>query len=182
MAQSPTVYIVEEGIFALSSLLAIAAVLAISENVLPINKGWALWAGSLAVIGQAINTIEDLHRMVFDPLKAAAFVKGNAAVQAALTIPGAIQGLFDPQGWLRVGAVGFWVLVASLLALSGSLWPKFLAYAGIGGGIAYMLVVPGQALQLQWFIAIVAGIGGVVLIPLWYIWLGLRLRTAGQAV
>ena len=179
ISQSSTLYMVEEGMFALSSLFAIAAVLAISENVHILHKGWVLWTGTLAIIGQAVNTIEALHRMVFDPLKAAAYVKGGTAIKAALTVPGAVQGLFDPQGWLRFGVVGFWVLVVSLLALRDSVWPKLLAYVGIGGGIAYLLVVPGQALQIQWFIAIVAGIGGVVLIPIWYIWLGLRLRRAG---
>ena len=179
MAQSPTLYIVEEGIFALSSLLAIAAVLGISENVRPIHEGWMRWTSNLAIIGQAVNTIEALHRMAFDPIKAAAYMKGDAAIKAALAVPGAIQGLFDPQGWLRFGVVGLWVLVVSLLALRGSLWPKLLTYVGISGGIAYVLVVPGQAFQLQLLIAIVAGIGGVVLIPVWYIWLGLRLRKAG---
>jgi hypothetical protein len=179
MAQSPTVYTVEEGLFSLSSLLAIAAVLAISENVRSTHEGWVRWTSNLAIIGQAVNTIESLHRMAFDPLKAAAYVKGDAAVKAALTVPGAVQGLFDPQGWLRLGAVGLWVLVISLLALRGGTWPKLLAYMGIGGGIAYILVVFGQVLQLQWLIAIIAGIGGVILIPIWYIWLGVRLRKAG---
>ncbi len=179
MAQSPTLYIVEEGLFSLSSLLAIAAVLAISENVRSAHEGWARWTSTLAIIGQAVNTIESLHRMAFDPLKAAAYIKGDVAIKAVLTVPGAIQGLFDPQGWLRFGAVGLWVLVVSLLALRGGIWPKLLAYIGIGGGIAYILVVFGQVLQIQWLIAIVAGVGGVILIPLWYIWLGLRLRKAG---
>jgi uncharacterized protein DUF4386 len=179
MAQSPTLYIVEEGLFGLSSLLAIAAVLAISESVRSAHEGWMRWTSNLAIIGQAVNTIEALHRMVFDPLKAAAYMKGDAAVKAALTVPGAVQGLFDPQGWLRLGAVGLWVLVVSLLALRGGPWPRPLAYVGIGGGIAYVLVVFGQAFQIQLLIAIVAGVGGVILIPLWYIWLGLRLRQVG---
>ena len=178
MAERPTVYIVEEGIFSLSSLLAIAAVLAISGNVCSAHEGWVRWTSTLAIIGQAVNTIESLHRMASDPLKATAYMNGDTAVKAALTVPGAVQGLFDPQGWLRVGVVGLWVLVVSLSALRGGAWPRLLAFIGIGGGIAYMLVVPGQVLQIQWFIAIIAGIGGVILIPIWYIWLGLRLRKA----
>jgi hypothetical protein len=33
-------------------------------------------------------------------------------------------------------------------------------------------------LQNQSFTAIVSGVGLVILAPLWYIWLGLRLRSA----
>lgn len=179
MAQNSTLYAAEEGIFGLSSLLAIAAVLAIMEYVRPFHEGWARWTGSLAVIGQAVNTMEAMHRMVFDPLKAVAYVQGDLSTKAALSVPGATQGLFDPQGWLRVGLVGFWVLVVSILALRSAGWPKMLAYIGIAGGIAYMLVVPGQALGIQLLIAIVAGIGGVLLIPIWYIWVGMRLRRTG---
>lgn len=178
VAQRPTVYIVEEGIFSLSSLLAIAAVLAISEDVRSVHEGWVRWTSTLAIMGQAVNTIESLHRMASDPLKGVVYVNGDDAIKAALTVPGAVQGLFDPQGWLRVGIVGLWVLVVSLLALRGGTWPALLAYMGIGGGIAYVLVVPGQVLQIQWLIAIIAGIGGVILIPIWYIWLGLRLHKA----
>ena len=67
----------------------------------------------------------------------------------------------------------------ALERLRGNAWSKLLAYAGIGGGIAYLAVVIGQVLQSQLLIAIVAGVGGVILIPIWFIWLGLRLRKAG---
>ena len=93
-------------------------------------------------------------------------------------MPGALQGL-DPQGWFRFGAVGLWILVASLLALRGGTWPKPLAYLGIVGAIVYSLAVVAQVVQTQPLLVILAGVGGVVLLPIWYIWLGLRLRQAG---
>ena len=65
---------------------------------------------------------------------------GDAAVKAALTVPGTLAGL-DPQGWLRWGSVGVWILVVSLSALRGNIWPKLLAYIGISSGIVYCLVV-----------------------------------------
>jgi hypothetical protein len=125
-----------------------------------------------------VNAIDWFRRLALDPARAAAYVQGDAAVKAALTVPGVLQGL-DLQAWLRFGAVGVWILVVSLLALRGGAWPKPLAYVGIGVAITYWLIVASNVLQIQLFTAIVAGVGGVILAPTWYIWLGLRLRTGG---
>ena len=178
LAQNSTPYIVPLGIAALDSLLTIAVILAISESVRSANEGWVRWTSTLAIVGSAVNAVEFLNRIVLNPARAAAYVKGDAAVKAALTVPGALAGL-DPQAWLRWGAVGVWILVVSLLALRGGTWPKPLAYVGIGAAIVYCLVVATNLLQIQLFTAIVGGVGGVILWPVWYIWLGLRLRKAG---
>jgi hypothetical protein len=126
----------------------------------------------------AVNAIDAFRRMALDPARSAAYMKGDAAVKAALTVPSALPDL-DPQAWLRLGAVGLWVLVVSLLALRGGTWPKPLAYLGIAVTMVYWLIVASNFLQIQLFTAIVAGIGLVILTPLWYIWLGLRPRKAG---
>jgi hypothetical protein len=177
LAQNPTPYIVPLGISVLNSLLTIAVILAISESVRAANEGWVRWTSTLAIIGSAVNAVEFLNRITLHPARAAAYVNGDAAVKAALTVPGALQGL-DPQAWLRWGAVGVWILVISFLALRSGTWPKPLAYVGIGLAIAYCLVVATNLLQIQFFTAIVGGTL-VALALVWYIWLGLRLRRAG---
>ena len=53
-----------------------------------------------------------------------------------------------------------------------------LASLGFVGAIVYSLAEVSQVVQGQPLLAILAGVGGVVLLPLWYIWLGLRLRKA----
>jgi hypothetical protein len=178
-AKNPTLLIVEFWAEALGSLLGIAAVLAISEGVRSTkNEGWVRWISMLAIIGLTITAIDDFRFLALTPIRAAAYVNGDAAVKAALTVPGALEGL-DPQPWLRLGAVGLWVLVVSLLALRGGIWPKPLAYVGIGSAIVYWLAVAGIVLQLVSVIRIKAGAGAFILVPIWYIWLGLRLRKAG---
>ena len=163
---------------ALGVLFGIAAVLAISERVRAVNEGWVRWTSTLAIIGLAIAAIDDLRLLALMPGRAAAFVQGDAATKAALTAPGILEGI-DPQHWLRLGAVGFWVLVVNFLALRSGTWPKLLAYAGIGAAVAYWLAVAGIVFQLSSVVTIVAGIGAIFLAPLWYIWLGLRLRQTG---
>jgi hypothetical protein len=177
LAHTSTLYVVEYAALALYPLLAIAAVLAISASVRAAHDGWARWSSTLANVGLAVTTIDAFRHAALDPTKATAYAQGNAAVKAALTVPGALQGL-DPQGWLRYGATGFWILVVSLLALRGGMWPKPLALVGIGVALLAVLLVGGQVAQNQSLLALVGGAGGVILIPLWYIWLGLRLRRA----
>jgi Domain of unknown function (DUF4386) len=177
LAQNPTLYIVGGLVFALGSLLGIAAVLAISESVRSVNDGWVRWTSTLAILGFAVNAIDSFRRMALDPARATAYIQGDAVAKAALTVPSALPGL-DPQAWLRLGAIGLWVLVVSLLALRGEIWPKPLTYLGMAVTIVYWLIVASNFLQIQLFTAIVAGVGLVILTPIWYIWLGLRLRKA----
>jgi len=175
-AHDSTLFVVTYAILALYSVFAIGAVLAISETVRAANEGWVRWTSTLAIIGFAVNLINGVQRLALDPAKATAYVQGDAAVKAALTVPGAVQSL-DPQDWLRFGAVGVWVLVVSLLALRGGAWPQPLAWLGIGVALVYWVFVVGQVVQSQTLILV--GVGGAIIAPIWYIWLGLRLRQAG---
>ncbi len=146
LAHNSTLYIAGNGLLTLSLLLTIAVVLAVYETVRGVHDGWARWSSTLAIIGLAVNAIDAVRHAVLDPAKATAYVQGDASVQAALTVPGALEGL-DPQGWLRLGAVGFWILLVSLLALRGGAWPKPLAYLGIVVALAVWLGLPVAALD-----------------------------------
>jgi hypothetical protein len=97
------------------------------------------------------------------------------------TIPGAAQAL-DGKGWLQSGAVGLWVLVISILAMRARLWPRPLLIVGIAVAIAYFLVLATNLIpSFSGAILIIAGVGGIGLGPIWYIWLGIILFR-GQAV
>ncbi len=176
-AKNPTLLIVEFWAEALGSLLGIAAVLAISEGIRSTNEGWVRWTSMLAIIGLTITAIDDFRFLALTPTRAAAYVNGDAAVKAALTVPGALEGL-DPQPWLRLGALGLWALVISLLGLRGGIWPKPLAYVGIGSAIVYWLSVAAIVLQLASLKTPKGGSVAFIVAPIWYIWLGRRLRKA----
>src|SRR5262249_22019716 len=178
VAHNSTLLTLEFWAEALGALVGVATVLAISARVRVANDGWVRWTSTLAVIGLATTTIDDLRFLALTPGRAAAYMQGDAAVKAALTAPGALEGL-DPHHWLRLGAVGLWVLVVNLLALRARAWPAPLAIVGIGVALVYWLAVAGIVLQIPAALTLVAGVGAIALAPLWYIWLGLRLRQAG---
>jgi hypothetical protein len=71
------------------------------------------------------------------------------------------------------------MLVVSVLALRARSWPKALAYLGIAGAVGYFMAVASAVVpNAMGIILIVAGLGALVVGPLWYIWMGLvLLRT-----
>ena len=177
-AQNPTPLTIQYWVFALGALLALAVVLAVSENVRSVNEGWVRWTSNLATLGFAVVAIDNFRTLAFQSGRATAYLEGDAATKAAIEVSGPFS--LDPQGWLGFGAVGLWVLVVSLLALRAGTWPKLLAYVGIAVAVAYWFVAAGFVLNLETLIAVAAGLGGVILAPIWYIWIGLRLQRAGS--
>jgi len=161
---------------ALGAVFALAVIPAVCEKVRNLNEGWVRWTSTLATLGFAVTILDNYWAIVMTPARAAAYVAGSEAIRATLTVPGAPQ-FIDVQGWLGFGAVGLWVLVVNLLALRGSILPRLLAYLGIAVAIAYFLVVSSLVFpNLRGMILVAAGIGGVVLGPIWYIWIGLILH------
>src|SRR5215813_8445077 len=67
LAQNSTLYIAGGLVFALGSLLGIAAVLAISDSVQSVNEGWVRWTGILAILGFAVNALDSFRRISLDP-------------------------------------------------------------------------------------------------------------------
>jgi len=175
-AEYPMTQIIQFWGFALSGLVAIAVVLAVSESVRSENEGWVRWTSNLAILGFAVVAINNFRNLGFQPGLARAYVEGDAVTKAAIEVGGPF-GL-DPQGWLSFGAVGLWVLVVSLLALRAGAWSKLLTYVGIATALAYWLIVAGFVSNQETLFTIGAALGGIILAPIWYIWAGLKLRQA----
>ena len=173
-AQNPLMSILMYWAFALSAVFAIAAVLAVSEMVLPLSEGWVRWTKNLAIIGFTVTALGNFRSLAYYPTMAATYATGDAMTKAAIE---ASQYVFDldPNGWLIFGGVGLWFLVVNLLALSENSWPKILSYVGIAGAIAYWLVVAGYVFQMYILISVAAA-ASIVVAPIWYIWAGLTLQ------
>jgi len=176
-AQSPTLNMINYWAFALAGVFALGALPAITESVRSVNEGWARWTSNLAYLGFAVTAIDFFRNIALQPDRAAAYVAGDASVQSVLAAPTFLAGL-DSQGWLGFGGVGLWALVTSLLAMRSKMWPNTLAYVGCAVGVLYWLVVVSFVFDMAALTQIVAALGGVVAAPVWYIWVGMRLRKA----
>jgi len=158
------------------AVFALAVIPAVSEKVRNLNEGWVRWTGTLATLGFAVTILDNYWAIVMTPARAAAYVTSSEAMRAAFAVPGEVQ-FIDIQGWLGYGAVGLWVLVINLLALRGAIFPKPLAYLGIATALAYFLVLTTMVFpNVRGMILVVAAIGGILLAPIWYIWIGLILH------
>ncbi len=160
---------------ALGAVVALAVVPAVSATVRDVHEGWVSWTSSLATLGFAVTILDNYWAIALTPARAAAYRTGTEAWRGALTVPGAPQ-FIDVYGYLGYGAVGAWVLVLSLLALRSARWPRPLALLGIAVAIAYLVLVTPILSERREVVQGVAGIGGVILAPIWYIWIGLMLR------
>jgi hypothetical protein len=142
-----------------------------------VHQGWVRWTANLAFLGFAVTAIDFFKVWAIQVYRAEIFVNADASARAAIS---ATSDGLDPQGWLSFGMVGAWVLAVSLLAWRENLWPKSLCYAGLALAGIYWLIVVGNVFGIDILLSIAAALGGVILAPIWYIWVGLRLRQVEQ--
>jgi hypothetical protein len=160
--------------FAFGAVVAIDAIPAIADRFLALNPGLIMWTRNLSLIGYATLAINEFTILARWPSLANAYMEGDASVRAVIAAEPLV--LLDHQGWLMYGAVGLFIFVISALGLRQKAMPVFLAYVGLVAGILFWLVVAGFILANEIFIALAAGLGGVVLVPTFYIWIGMLMR------
>ena len=105
---------------------------------------------------------------------AAAYASADATTKTAIAATAQTQ--VDPEGWLGFGVVGAWAITAGVLILRTSALPHVLGYVGIAVGIAYWSVLAGNVLNVELLTLVGAGLGGVILAPIWFIGIGISLR------
>ncbi|MFQ5521069.1 MAG: hypothetical protein ACE5FK_06710, partial [Candidatus Methylomirabilia bacterium] len=143
------------------------------------NEGWVGWTTALAYLGFAVNARSHFMEVAFDRKIIPMYQASDLATQKAVHVVAGLA-LDIPDGFLTYGGIGLWVLVVSALALREAKLPKLLSYVGVATAISYLLGVVGYSLLIRQLIVISIGLGGLILAPIWYIWIGIRLRSAGS--
>ncbi len=156
--------------FALSSFLAIATVTAVSDLVRVLNEGWVRWTGTLATVGYAVLAITNLLSKDLIRQIAEGYVRVDSSSQATLEVIGNVY-----NDWMCFGMIGAWFLAVNWFALRSGRFSKALAWVGLVAGITYWLVVIGYVLDTPPLVNVAAGLAGII-IPVWYIWMGVILR------
>ncbi len=175
VAQDPTPEIIFHLGLALCGIFGLAVVPAISQLVRSERKGWVEWTSKLAYLGFAVGAVEHFRALTLVPRWAAAFVENDATYQTAI-VATHLSAELDPDGWLSFGGVGLWILVVNVLALRQDKLPKSLALIGIAVTILYWFVLAGVFLKTSLLVIIAAGLGGIIIMPVWYIRMGQFLR------
>lgn len=141
------------------------------------NEGWINYGGNLAIIGYGISTAGYLLSIARLPAIAKAFVT-DPSTQPVLAATW--KASIDLLGFWGYMAIGLWILFISITALQHKMYPKLLAWLGIVLTVPHLLVLFGTYFKNQAILTSVLVIG--VLAPIWYIWMGLQLRKAGNQV
>jgi hypothetical protein len=163
LVQAPTWFLISRWAVTVGALLALAVVPAVARVLDSPHAAWVAWLSKIAELGFFVTALSSVQAFSVDVLYAN----------------------IDPQSWLTIGCVGLWVFGINILALQIGAWPKLLSYVGLVVAGMYGVALTGNALGIPVLFTIAAGLGGVVLGPIWYIWLGLKLRQVntdrGQA-
>jgi hypothetical protein len=162
---------------ALGATLGVAVVLGVREWSQKRNEGWLGWASVLAYVGFALGIIDNVRSFELERLQGAIFMSADAATQASIVANKAINNL-DSMGVLGFGAVGFWVVVASLTLNKSGMISAGQKALGWAVALLMWMVVIGYGTGNTVFLSVAAGFGGFVAAPVYFIWLGLGLRGA----
>ncbi|MEH7094884.1 hypothetical protein [Neobacillus vireti] len=154
-------------------VLGIMVVLAISNKIEPytLSSEWYPYTKVMAIIGFALLALNNLRQIGLDhELSHKAMAKGGVVFD---TIILAWAGLVElsPQGWLDFGFVGLWIFTVSLITFTHTK-QKFLSVIGWIGGSCFILTVIGNVTGISLLVMIGMGLGGLVVVPLWFVLYG----------
>ncbi len=153
-------------------LLGTAVLVGLYQRIRVAEPGFALWGlilGAIGVLGSAIHGGFDLALQV----------------HPALDTPG-IPNEVDPRGLLTFGVTGLGLLVlSSVIRRPGSGLPVALGGLGIVLGVLLVAIYVARLFILDTnnlFLLGLAGVTGVVIHPIWFVWLGRSLRAGAEQV
>lgn len=155
--------------FACTGLFALGALGAIGRRLERGPGTFTHWAIVLAALGYAVNTVSYVRVLAGESTRATSFADGGRAVRDSIE---SFSLVLDTDGWLTFGAVGLFLVVANGEALRHGRWPRVLAAVGIASGVASFVAMSGLLGGNDALLSVAAGLGGVVLAPIWWIGIG----------
>jgi hypothetical protein len=181
LSADPVAHLAYHWSWVVAGLFGLAAVPAISACVWPSSRGAVLWAGSGAWLGFAVNARSHLQEIAFDRKIIPAYTDADPAFQQAVHVVAGLA-LDVPDGFLTYGVVGVWVGVVSVLGLRSGLLPRALCFLGFANAGAYGAGLLGYLFLSHALLVLSIGVGGLLIAPLWYAWLGTILLRKARRV
>jgi hypothetical protein len=176
-----TFRVTAQALLSLGAICGLAVVPGISSLVRKGNKGPVGWACAVCYLGFAVTAISNLQEISIETAYAERYAAGNELARSVIAASPVLK--LDLYGFYRYGALGTWLLVMNLIARREGAWPKPLAYLGLVGSVLYWLIPIGNLLDFtKVTVSFVALVGGLVVGPVWFIWMGRFVRGAAVKV
>jgi hypothetical protein len=150
-------------------VLSLLVLVAIYRRLLPASPGVALLGLALALMGAMGSVLHggfDLANVINPPAT-------DVLTEAGLPSP------VDPRGLLTFGMAGLGLIVLAAQARRTGALTNGVATLGVILGILLVIVYLGRLIVLDPtnpLVAVPAGLTGVIVAPVFYVWLGLELR------
>ena len=160
--------------FALTGLFALGALEGVGRLVGAGSVGIVRYGLILAYLGYGVNTISYVRLLGGESVRARAYADGSGAVREAIESSSLV---LDPDGWLTFGAVGLFLIVVNVAALRTAAWRRSLVLVGLAAAVASWVAMAGLVSGNDDLLAVAAGVGGVVLGPIWWLGVGRQLWT-----
>jgi hypothetical protein len=151
-------------------VLGIMVVMAVSTSIEQYTESgeWYPYTKVMAVIGFAVLALNNFRQIGIDhQLSHDAVTKGGEVLD---TIVISWAGLVElsPQGWLDFGFVGLWIFSVNYISMKNN-EKKYLSILGMLAGLLFIFTVIGNVTGISLFVMIGMGLGGLVLVPMWFI-------------
>jgi len=180
LAEGSTLLVANHLILGIGALLGIAVVIGVRDWARPLGAGWLPWVSTLGILGFSVTAVDNFQIAALDPARAADFARADPVARTAIAVTNSMVSI-DPEMWLSFGLSGVWILGASWLVLRGRLLPPVHAVLGLLAATCYLLIEVGSVLDSPLLLLASAGVGGLVVGPIWYAWLGLALLRSDRA-
>lgn len=154
-----------------SGLFSSAAYLALYARVRAVDSGFALW---VALLGVAASLLTFTHG-AFETLLLIDIQKADPTQLVFLKALSLAPSQVDPAGLATFLLTGLVVFTFSYLISQSKALPKGLATLGMVNGVVLAVLFFATAASVQTLILISGGLTSVILGPIWWIWLGMRL-------
>ena len=177
LASKSTAFQVHYWTFAISSLLIMAVVLGLKNFLGPRQSLWLRLTEVLVLIGLAVTALEFILMQNYALRLAKEFQDLDVSAQTIISTISLPR--LDPEGLFGFGLSGLWLGTVNLIMFKGNQIPKLLAIFGLLGAFLNELVFVGVLFHIAFLIDLAAGVGAMIIGPVWFLWLGIRLIRHG---
>lgn len=175
LARDPTAHLAFHWCWVASGLVGLAAVPAIARLGRPASEGWSHWGAALGYLGFAVNARSHLMEIAFDRKIIPLYLDSPEAFQQAVHVVAGLA-LDVPEGWLTYGGLGAWVAIASVCGRRAGALSRGQLALGLVAAMSCVLGVLGYTLTNRPLLVLSIGVGGLLVVPGWFAWIGIGLR------
>lgn len=176
IAKDTTPTKIRYGAYAAGAIFAYGLIPALDARLRAASPSLVRWMTGLAYLSFGVTAVDNVRLVVLLPKLAAAYAAADPAAQAILAMEKTMMGL-DPATVLRFGALGAWIATVSVVGRRAGAVSRGLSITGLLTAATLGMTVAGMSLEMKPLILLGAGLGGFLLLPLWFIWVGLTFRN-----